>query len=270
MSTQLATQSQQLTHVLRNSLYPGASDASIALVVAYCHAAGLDPLQKPVHIVPMWSKAQGGMQDVIMPGIGLYRTQAARTKQLAGISEPEFGPMFVHVLDGVTVTYPEWCAVTVLRQLDSGHVAKFTAVEYWLENYAEKGGKEKSIAPNAMWAKRPRGQLAKCAEAQALRKGFPEVGAAPTADEMEGKAIESGEVEQSVTPKPTAQSTRPTWPDENFSRNLPTWRKAIESGQKTAAEVIAMVETKGVLMPSQRAAIESCAVIEGEVVEVAL
>jgi len=66
---------------------------------------------------------------------------------------------------------------------------EFTAKEFWKENYAVRGGKEKSIAPNAMWSKRPYGQIAKCAEAQALRKAFPEIGSEPTADEMEGKIL---------------------------------------------------------------------------------
>ena len=62
-----------------------------------------------------------------------------------------------------------------------------------------RSGKEKSIAPNAMWTKRPRGQLAKCAAAQALRSAFPEIAAQYTQDEMEGKTIndvmeEDGEV----------------------------------------------------------------------------
>jgi len=191
MSTALATHNEDsLVEVLGSSLYPTASANSIKLVLSYCRAAGLDPMQKPVHIVPMWNGKLKCMQDVIMPGIGLYRTSANRTGQFAGMSEPEFGPTVEYTLDKQKFNVPEWCKITVRRQLASGHVGEFTAIEYWIENYAVKGGQEKSVAPNAMWAKRPRGQLAKCAQAQALRAAFPELGALPTAEEMEGKAIE--------------------------------------------------------------------------------
>jgi hypothetical protein len=129
-----------------------------------------------------------------MPGVGLYRTQASRTGRFAGQSEPEFGPMIDEAIGGQRITYPEWARVTVKKLLDSGAVAEFTAKEYWIENYAVKGGKEKSIAPNAMWTKRPRGQIGKCAAAQALRLAFPEMGAQPTAEEMEGKTLQQDEL----------------------------------------------------------------------------
>ena len=186
----LALSESELLSVLSSSLYPGANHDSIRMVLGYCKASGLDPMQKPVHIVPIWDSKAGQMRDVVMPGVGLYRTQASRSNQMAGISEPEFGPMVTEVLGGQSVTYPEWCRVTVRRLLPNGQTADFTAVEYWIENYAIKGGKEKSTAPNAMWTKRPRGQIAKCAEAQALRKAFPEIGSAPTAEEMEGKSLD--------------------------------------------------------------------------------
>lgn len=192
----LALPEQELLDVLRSSLYPGAAEASVRMVLGYCKAASLDPMQKPVHIVPLWDSKAGQMRDVVMPGVGLYRTQASRSQQMAGISEPEFGPMVTENIGGQSVTYPEWCKVTVRRQIASGIVADFTAIEYWLENYAIKGGKEKSVAPNAMWSKRPRGQLAKCAEAQALRKAFPEIASQPTADEMEGKQLHPDEAPQ--------------------------------------------------------------------------
>jgi hypothetical protein len=45
-----------------------------------------------------------------------------------------------------------------------------------------------------MWRKRTFGQLAKCAEAQALRKAFPELCAALTAEEMDGKTLDLDEI----------------------------------------------------------------------------
>ncbi len=185
----LAMTESELIDVLSTSLYPGAQVTSIKMVLGYCKAAGLDPMQKPVHIVPMWDNKAGSMRDVVMPGIGLYRTQAARSGECAGVSEPEFGPDVTESIGGQQITYPTWCRATVKRRLPTGEVVEFTAKEFWKENYAVKGGKDKSIAPNAMWTKRPYGQIAKCAEAQALRKAFPEIGSEPTADEMAGKSL---------------------------------------------------------------------------------
>lgn len=179
----------ELIEVLATSLYPGASVSAIKMVLGYCKATGLDPMQKPVHIVPMWDNKAGTMRDVVMPGIGLYRTQAARSGECAGVSEPEFGPDVTETIGGQQITFPAWCRATVKRRLPTGEVVDFTAKEFWKENYAVRGGRDKSIAPNAMWTKRPYGQIAKCAEAQALRKAFPEIGSEPTADEMAGKSL---------------------------------------------------------------------------------
>lgn len=245
----LALQEDQLLTVLQSSLYPGAALDSIRLVLSYCKATGLDPMQKPVHIVPMWDGKAKQMRDVVMPGVGLYRTQAARTGH-AGTSEPEFGPDVTEKIGGVEITYPQWCRVTVKRRQLTGAVDEFPAKEFWRENYAVKGGAEKSVAPNAMWQKRPYGQLAKCAEAQALRKAFPEVGSAPAAEEMEGKAIE-GEVIDGATGEIIEPKTQPVWPDEAFAAQLPRWTKAVEAGMKSVDDILALAKSKGALSPEQ-------------------
>ena len=258
-----AMSESELLDVLENSLYPGADRNSIRMVLGYCKASGLDPMRKPVHIVPIWDGKAKRMRDVIMPGVGLYRTDAARTGEYAGITEAEFGPDTTDKLDGTSITFPLWARVSVSRRMPSGEIVQFTAREFWRENYAVKGGQEKSIAPNAMWSKRPYGQLAKCAEAQALRKAFPEVGSQPTADEMEGKATEeyqgttidagTGEV---IGKKPDAQpAALPPCTEEQFQKNLPAWLAAVASKKATADQIILKASTKYTLTEEQKAAI---------------
>lgn len=209
-SNEVALYDPQLLATLKSSLFPGAKDESVLMAIEYCRHAKLDIMLKPVHLVPMWivdkETGKGEMRDVVMPGINLYRIQASRSG-CAGISEPEFGEDVSECLGGVDITYPKWCRVTVKR-IVAGKVAEYTAKELWKENYAT-AGKDKqtgkiSMAPNAMWKKRPYAQLAKCAEAQALRKAFPEIGAMPTAEEMEGKQLDSDELEEMQKQKPVA------------------------------------------------------------------
>lgn len=246
-----AEHADAIRSALKSSLYPGASDESVDMVLAYCQAGGLDPMTKPVHIVPMWipEKKEGNrvvrpgcMQDVIMPGIELYRTKAHRTGEYAGQDEAEFGPVVSATLSGVSVTFPEWCRVTVYR-LAGGQRVPYSAKVYWLESYAT--AKRDTDAPNAMWKKRPFGQLEKCAEALALRKAFPEaVGAQPTAEEMEGKSLV---IEASATPAaaaPAIAQELPLYSEADFAENLPKWWGLVASGRKSADDLIATLQTR--------------------------
>jgi phage recombination protein Bet len=225
---------QHIWSALKNSLYTGARDESIKMVLDYCKAAKLDPMQKPVHIVPMSVRnavtGKYEYKDVVMPGVGLYRIQAARSNQYAGVSEPEFGEDVTCNLGGVEITYPKWCRVTV-KKIVNNTIVEFTAKEYWLENYASKKDER---TPNTMWQKRPYGQIAKCAEAQALRKAFPEiVGQHPTAEEMEGKDITDLEIEvKNITPKA-----------QNISSKLDAvLNDFMQESKETLAELIELIK----------------------------
>ena len=258
----LAMSEDELIKVLQSSIYPGAAIESVKLVLGYCKAAGLDPIQKPVHIVPMWDSKSKAMRDVIMPGINLYRTQAARSGECAGVSEPEFGEDVQETLGGAKITYPKWCQITVKRRLATGEIANFTAKEYWKENYAVKGGAEKSIAPNSMWMKRPIGQISKCAQAQAFRMAFPEMASAYTAEEMEGKAL-NDEIE--ITQRPAARPERALCDDAVFLKNFPKWESLVQAGKKSADDIIASIESKAILSEDQIATIKSIVVQEQDI-----
>lgn len=174
----LSLSDDELVRILGTTCYPGAADASIRMCIAYCRARKLDPLLKPVHIVPMNVKTGRGRdsyewRDVVMPGIGLYRINAARTGLHAGTDEAVFSEEMIRMPGpgDEQILVHESCSVTVWKLVGGARVA-FTAREFWLENYATAG--RETVAPNAMWKRRWRGQIAKCAEAQALRKAFPE------------------------------------------------------------------------------------------------
>ena len=187
--------------VLTDSIFPAAKTAEgILLAVHYCAARNLDVIKRPVHVVPMWSKALGQEIETVWPGIAEVQTTAARTGQWAGIDPPRFGPVIERTFSGkvkrngawqdldYAVSFPEWCEVTVYR-LVGGQRCPFTEPVFWLEAYARQGGAYSEL-PTEMWVKRPRGQLMKCAKAASLRAAFPEE-ASYTAEEMEGKVIEA-------------------------------------------------------------------------------
>lgn len=217
---------EQKFRVIKNTLYPGASDLEAQMVLDYCTARKIDPLLKPVHLVPMSVKTDKKNKDgkqvyefrsVVMPGIGLYRIDAARTGKYAGMSEPEFGEDVTEKIGLITITYPKWCRVIVKRLLENGTIAEFPAKEYWKENYATKSKDDQT--PNAMWSKRTYAQLAKCAEAQALRKAFPEsVGNEPTFEEMEGKTFDNNQDE--IKRPSRIISDIPKTNDEDKKQNL--------------------------------------------------
>lgn len=47
------------------------------------------------------------------------------------------------------------------------------------------------------------------------------------------------------------------YPKDRFEADFPSWKEAVSSGQKTTAQVLAMVSTKGTLNPVQKAKIEA-------------
>jgi len=180
--------------VLCEAVFPAAASSdSVVMALAYCKARNLDIFKKPVQIVPIYDSKRGGMVDTVWPGIAELRTTAMRTGSFAGFEDTAYGPMIEEDLGGLAVRYPEWAQCTVFRLVAGQTVAFVGPKTFWIETYATK--KRDTKAPNAMWAKRPRGQLEKCAEAAALRRAFPEeIGNEYAAEEVEGQAFTARDV----------------------------------------------------------------------------
>jgi hypothetical protein len=100
-------------------------------------------------------------------GIDYLRAAAEETTRYIGQKSVEYGSSTKQEIEGGALEVPEWAEVTVIRKdSESGEVAEISAKAFWKEYYpGEKLGH--------MWRKMPHLMLGKCAEAAALRKGFP-------------------------------------------------------------------------------------------------
>ncbi len=207
--------------VIIDTIFPGARTIeAVLMALNYCEKRKLDVFKRPVHIVPMWSKAKGGYIETIWPGIAELRTTASRTKSYAGIDDAAWGQDVIETFNGsvkkgqnawedrtIDLTFPEFCQITVYRMVEGGRCKFVGPKVYWKEAYGSIGA---SVLPNDMWEGRARGQLEKCAEAAALRRAFPEeIGNELTAEEMAGQTFDDVPEMKDITPTEPAPP-RPT------------------------------------------------------------
>jgi phage recombination protein Bet len=146
-----APYTEQQVNLIRNTVARGATEDELKLFLYTAARTGLDPITHQIHFV------KRGRDMTIQTGIDGYRAIAERKGDLAGIEDA--------IYDTEDAEHPGKATVTVWRLVD-GHRVSFTASARWNE-YAPQG------AQSFMWNKMPYLMLAKCAEALALRKAFP-------------------------------------------------------------------------------------------------
>ena len=109
------------------------------------------------------------------------------------------------------------------------------------------------------WTQYPKRMRQMRARAFALRDVFPDVlRGLPVAEEaMDGPTERyMGPVDEVKPPAP-AKPELPAYADDAFEKNLPAWRKAVESGKKTPGDLLAMLSTKATFSEQQKAQILS-------------
>lgn len=142
----------QQTLILR-TVAAGATADELKLYLYDCARQGVHPLDGLIHFV----KRSGKYKPVT--SIDFLRIRAAETGEYAGNDDPRF------TYGGDGPETPAAASVTVYRLVD-GEARPFSATARWREYFpGDQGGH--------MWRKMPHTMLGKCAEALALRKGFP-------------------------------------------------------------------------------------------------
>jgi len=226
---------QQLMRVPDGSPPPTA--AEVDLYASRCLATGLDPLGNQIHAVYRSDKRSPlGRTLSMQVGIDGFWLVAQRTGQQDGESPTTWQDRDGTWLDTWPRDYPPVAARAIVHRKDAAHpfygVAMFA--EY-VQTYLDHG----TVRPTKMWATKPARMLAKCAEAQALRKAFPA--------DLSG-VYEPAELDQlDPTMPPERAEAKAAEADERRQRERVTRGQADEITRHARAALLTRGEVRGVL-----------------------
>jgi len=156
VTTDLVPYTNQQIDLIKRTIAVGSTDDELKLFISQCQRTGLDPFSKQIYFIKRGGK---GTIQVSIDGLRLI---AERTCQYAG------SEVWWCADDGVWRDVwlegkPPAAAKAVVKKVIAGQIIATTAVARFA-----------SYAGDNLWKKMPEVMIAKCAEALALRKAFPQ------------------------------------------------------------------------------------------------
>lgn len=247
-----------------------ANDADLGVFFHQCQRTGLDPFARQIYMVGRWSK--GGVKYTIQTGIDGFRLIGRRAAdaghETLEVTDTEWcGPDGVWRDVWLSPEPPAAARVAIIR-----NGGRFPAVAL----FREYGQTTKDGSLTQMWREKGALMIAKCAEALAWRKAFPQdLSGLYTADEMaqaDNMTVQQVEAKPSKPKPPTAADLMAEAP-EAVARD---WAHEIESAT-TREELLALLDQapetwRGAIISAGKAlggkalGAEPAEVVEGEVV----
>jgi phage recombination protein Bet len=150
-------------NLIKVTVAKGASDDELKLFLYQAEKSALDPLARQIYCIKRWDSASGKEVMSIMTGIDGFRLVASRTGHYRPDEEP---PRYAYDDKGTLYS----ATVRVFWYHDDTKAWYPVTVTAFYSEYVQT---RKDGQPNSMWRKMPHNQLAKCAEALAIRKICP-------------------------------------------------------------------------------------------------
>ncbi|MBD8056880.1 phage recombination protein Bet [Rhodococcus ruber] len=172
-----------------------ANNGDLAVFFHQCQRTGLDPFARQIYMIERQGK------QTIQTGIDGFRLIARRavdrTRETLGYEDTLWCGKDGKWMDvWLSTDAPAAAKVTVIRNGE-----RYPAIAL----YSEYAGLKRDGSPTQMWATKPALMLAKCAEALALRKAFPQdLSGLYTVDEMQ----QADNNASNVTPLPQRSRAR--------------------------------------------------------------
>ncbi|MEM0142448.1 MAG: phage recombination protein Bet [Candidatus Parvarchaeum sp.] len=231
--------------LVRSTVAPGLTTDEFRLYKEVAISTGLNPLARQIHAVP---RSSGGARHLtIQVGIDGLRLIALRTGEYQG----QLGPLWCGK-DGewkdvwLDEAPPLAAKVGVLRAGFNEPVWGIATYQSYAQFFVDKSDHKR---PQGLWGKMPDVMLAKCAEAAALRKAFPQ--------ELSGIYADD-ELMQADNPPPVIQETP-----------VQTTRRSTQKIKKITPPDPDIIDAE-VLIPNDlepKEAETSRIVIDGEIIE---
>lgn len=240
-------QSEELYQVLKSTAFKGdVTDAQLSALLIVSKQYGLNPWTKEIYAFP--DKKNGIIPVVSIDGWARIINSNAAFDGM----EFKFSEEMV-TMEGANSPAPAWTECIIYRK-DRAHptVIREYLDEVYKAPFKPKDGGYVVAGP---WQTHPKRFSRHKAMIQCARMAFG-FGGIYDDDEADRIASSGGAPSMKTIDPATGEisskpAALPAYTDEAFAKNLPIWRSLIESGKKTAGDIIFTVSSKATLTEDQ-------------------